>query len=161
MSRELVPVGDDLELHLLDRATGETIALTEAPDDLLCEALAEIDDRRRELADARRLIGDEVIARMDRQASWTMTAGGRKITAPSSAPEVEWDAEMLHGVLNALVVDKVITMDAALRACEMRVEYRPLARGLAALEKIPTAAERIALCRTSTPRASRSVRVGR
>lgn len=69
--------------------------------------------------------------------------------------------EHLARVLDELVADGVIDRDASLRALEQRVEFKPLARGLAALEKIPAAAERLALCRTSVPRENRSVRLGR
>ena len=45
MSRELVPVGD--EYHLADPATGETVALSEAGDDLLADALDHLDEAKR------------------------------------------------------------------------------------------------------------------
>lgn len=159
MSRELVPVGD--EFHLLDRETGETVALSQAGDDLLADALEHLDEAKRQVADARRVIGDEVIGRMDARALWTMQAGGRKLSAPSPAPTVEWDVPLLRKVLAELVEDGVIGEDAADRACEPVVEWRVHARGITALERIPGVAERIALCRTSTPRQARSVRLGR
>ncbi len=159
MSRELVPVGD--EFHLLDRSTGETVALHEAGDDLLADALDHLDEARRQVADARRIIGDEAIRRMDARALWTMSAGGRKLTAPSPAPAVEWDVALLRKVLSELVEDGVIGEDAADRACEPVVDWKVHAKGITALERIPGVADRLALCRTSVPRENRSVRLSR
>lgn len=159
MSRELVPVGD--ALHLVDPQTGESVSLAEAPADLIAGIVVGIDDQARNLRDMRRELGDELVRRMDAEGSWTITAGGRKFSAPSPAPEVEWDVVMLDGVLDDLVNTGVITPDARLRALEQRVELRPLARGLAALEKIPGVTERLALCKRSVPRENRSVRVSR
>lgn len=159
---------DMTEVQIVDPASGESKPLHAVETDVLARVLgmvqASIDDHLRALYDAKRVLGDEVIARMDRKASWTVRAAGVEIIAPSpSAGKIDWNAEKLEEILGVLVEEKLIDREAKLRAVWPDTVYKTDKRAITALLKIPGVEERIAEARIIHPTGERkaSVRVDR
>lgn len=154
----------DAPVRVVDRHTGEVFVLAQAPAVLIASVLGQIDqaiaDHLGLLRDAKRVLGDELIARMDTEGEWTQRAPGVKVSAPSpSAGTTTWDAELLRSILDDLVTEKKITADAALRACKVKVEHVPVVAGIAKLEKIPGLSERLEPARRVNPPPERKVSV--
>jgi hypothetical protein len=157
----LIPQGG-----VLDTETGEVYpTIQDAPTQVLARILGrvqlEIDQNLEALYEAKRVLGGEVMQRMDRSGEWTLRAPGVKLVAPSPAQgTLEWDAEMLDEILDELVAEGVIDQAAKLRAVEPKVELKVNKRGVTALCKIPLVRDRIAPARrTVTPQRKVSVRV--
>jgi hypothetical protein len=150
---------------LADPETGEMHYLPDAPTALLARVLgmvqAEIDANLEYLYEAKRMLGREAIARMDKQGNWTMKYPGVQIVAPSpTAGTEEWDAEELERILAELVEEGVLEREAKLRAVEPHFSLRVDKRGVAQLLKIPAVRDRIAPARRwATPPRKASVRV--
>ena len=103
----------DLELEpyvrpsipIVNPATGEIVEL-DAPTDVLAGALEEIRDLEGRLRDLKSAIGREVMGRMDEARQWTLELpDGRKVSAPSPEPSVEFDGEALWNGLHSLARD--------------------------------------------------------
>lgn len=158
----LIPQGG-----VLDTDTGEVFPTVQgAPTRTLVRTLGkiqhEIDQRLAMLYEAKRALGNELIERMDRQASWTMREPGVEVKAPSpAAGTVTWAGEKLEEILGVLVEEGVIDREAKVRAVWPEVVYKTDARAITALGKVPGVEERIAPARIFTPSESRkaSVRV--
>jgi hypothetical protein len=120
---------------IIDRATGELIPLTDAPDDALASLRDYLKDLRSRIAEANALLDSEVVRRMDQDRCWTIHAGGLTLTAPSPAPAFEWDAPGLYSDLEAMVADGELSERAFLAAVDEVVGYRVKAAGVNALLK--------------------------
>lgn len=155
---------DMTEVQIVNPATGESKPLHSTEPEVIARVLgmvqASIDDHLRALYDAKRVLGNEVIGRMDRKASWTVRAPGVEITAPSPDRGAhDWDAEKLDGILSNLVDENIIDRSAKLRAVWPDTVYKTDKRAIAALLKIPGVAERVAEARIENPPSDRKVKV--
>lgn len=131
-------------------------------DECLTANLAAFDERARELEaiarEARGLVGDQLLDRLDRGACWTLREGVYEIKAPSpTAGTTAYDTDELHDALALLVGDGVITQAAAAAALEPSVPkvaltyevVRQIVRGLQGeldqpdLERVGTDLERL------------------
>jgi hypothetical protein len=159
MQLDLIRPGDH-DLEVTDPDTGEVVSLADASSETLAAILRVIIERRQDLSDKQRWLGAILIERMDANAEWTVRGARVKVTAPAPGDtRIEWDAPALAVVLDELIGEGVITREAASRALEQRVEYKPLLRGINAINKIPGVSERIAHCASHVPTAERTVRV--
>lgn len=156
----LIPQGG-----VLDTDTGEVYpTIQEAPTLVLARTLGrvqhEIDLTLESLYEAKRVLGVEIIERMDKGGEWTVNAPGVKIIAPSpSAGTEDWDAELLDEILDSLIAEGVLDRNAKLRAVTQRTALHVDKRGVAALLKIPAVADRIAPARKYTPQGVRKASV--
>jgi hypothetical protein len=117
---------------LVHPATGEILSLDADTADLarwLVEA-RELDEAMR--AEKKRVVA-ELLARMDREASYTLRAGDLEIKGDGPAPPDEYDAQPLREALTEYVEAEVISIDALDRAVEIVPTYKPRANGLKAL----------------------------
>lgn len=125
------------ELRLFDPHTGEEVELATATTDRLAALRCYILDLERDLlAQAKRDIDGELLARMDRAARWSVNANGYLVSAPSPAPSTEYDAEELRGRLDELVADGVLDLAAADAAVEVIISFKAKAAGIKALAKL-------------------------
>lgn len=166
MSTDLQPLDLITPQGVMNPDTGELVALADLPTPALARVLGlvqhSIDQHLNALYEAKRLLGGEMIERMDRQGEWTVHAPGVEVRAPSpSAGTVEWDAEKLERLLDELVEEGVIDRAGKQRAIQQEIVLKVDKRGVNALMKIPAVAERIHDARYVTPTGARkaSVRV--
>jgi hypothetical protein len=113
-------------------ATGEMLDLASPTEDLA-----------RWLADARRLdeamraekrrVVEELLERMDREASYTFRTTDLEIKGDGPEPPMVYDGEALRGALQEFVEAEVISPEALDRAVEVVPTYKPWANGLKAL----------------------------
>lgn len=123
-------------VRLFDPATGEELDLSLCSDATLANLRDMIRDAEDEQRQAKRQIDAEVLARMDRNAKWTIkTEGGLELTAPSPASKSEYDAGALHAALMAFVDDGLLSVEAVDAAVEQVLTYKPRVRGIEALRK--------------------------
>lgn len=113
---------------VVDRTTGEVLDLADASDEQLARFCTNAQDLREELADAEAQVHRELVARLDRNASWTLRVGDPtgeaqwEITAPSpSAGTESYPPVDLERELRALVERGTITSDAARTALKRTV----------------------------------------
>lgn len=139
-------------------ATGEGLAL-DSPTADLGRFLDEVRDLESRLREAKRLVGDEVHRRMDRERRWTLRDGDYELRGESDEPKVEWDKDALYGLLLGLVEERTITPEAAGAALEEVRELKLKQRGLSALRKNPELRERIDSCGEEVPLDQRQRRV--
>lgn len=123
-------------IQLADPHTGELVDLHVATEDVLARALDTLADRQREMSSWKQMISDEVLRRMDASASWTIHANGLKLTAPSPAPQVEYDAAALRVALDDLADAGRFDHEAVERAVERVVTFKVHAAALKALAKL-------------------------
>lgn len=148
------------DVSLVNPDTGEVVPLADAPMPLIAAVMGDIQVRIDELQELKRGLGRVMVERMDKNASWTARARGVKVTAPSPvAGAVTWDAELLYEILDALVAEDVITREAALKACQQRVEHVALAPGIKALCKNPVVKTRLQPALREAPAKPRNARV--
>lgn len=127
--------------------TGELFDLALPTADLLL-AMAQARELKDEAQVFHNIVGREVLARMDRNGSWTTSAMGVKATGRSPEPPEEYDAEKLFRALVVLVHQDVITEEAAASACEVSKTYKAKLQGIKALKKIgPEVAAALEECR--------------
>lgn len=148
------------DVAIVDEQTGEVIALVDASREVIAQGLRDIELRLNALVDLKRVLADALITRMDANASWTTAARGVKVTAPRpTRGQWDWDGADLAAILDDLVNEGVITLDAKLAACQPRTEFKVLLRGVDALMAIPGVAERILPARREAPEKPRRVKV--
>lgn len=168
MANELVrATGIDANdgLEIVNPDTGEVYpSIAAAPTEVIAAVLGRYDlaitDELDRLRSIKRLLGDEMIERMDRLGEWTLGARGVKVSAPSpSAGTVSYDAEKLDQVLDELVAKGVIEQSAKLRAVSQKVSLQTHASGIAALLKMPNVCKYVLNCRVEQPAPIRRVTV--
>lgn len=109
---------------------GEVVDPATASHVTLGDLMRNIRDRSDQLAAAKKLLVAEVLARMDRNAAWTMHAGkGVKLTAPSPRGEAH-KGDNLHANLKPLVDAGVITQEAMDAAVREETEWKPMKGGI-------------------------------
>lgn len=147
--------GTDLIPH---PATGEAVKLS-GPTDELGLALNDVRKLEADLRSFKRVLTDEVLARMDEETTWTAHLGSMTLTAPRPGGE-EWDAKQLEQGLKALVERGSVKRGAL----DNTIAYEPKVkkRGVAGLKAIAEAgnaevAELLARCRK--PPKSRSITI--
>ncbi|MCW3018622.1 MAG: hypothetical protein JWN10_930 [Solirubrobacterales bacterium] len=119
----------DIVIH---PSTGEVLDLDASTEDLarwLVEA-RQLDEAMR--AEKRRVVS-ELLARMDRDASYTLRVGDLELKGDGPAPPMEYDAVELRAALSEFVEAEVISSDALDRAIEDEQKLRPRVNGLKAL----------------------------
>ncbi len=141
--------------------TGAAVELADGTD-----ALADMHDQLKEarsiIDEARNLLGDELVARMDRRGKWSLTHDGLTVSAPSPKPPIEYDGQALLCELSDLAEQGAIDTDAADDAVEMEYTYKVKRRGVDALRKLGGAvAEAIDRCQVEAEAKPRRVSVKR
>lgn len=158
---------------VVDRKTGEVLVLEDAPDEQLAAFCTNLQDLRAELGEAEALVHQELVARLDRNASWTLRVGDPEssaqweITAPSptagteSYPEVELEVE-----LAGLVDEGTISPDAADAALERvvvvkvtpgwGVDLQSLIDAISASTEVEVAGIPVTVVKASTERKSKA-----
>jgi hypothetical protein len=148
------------------QAAGLPDDLTDAP----AEALAGFVDGTGHLAgitrEAKQLVSDELIRRMDQSASWTLRTGEFVASAPSpSAGTDAYDTERLLETLQRLVDEDVISPEAfsgALEFVEPAPYYKQRQAGIRALLKVsPVVREAVEACRVDMEPPRRTAKVKR
>jgi hypothetical protein len=103
--------------EILDPRNGEVVKVSEASDEWLAGFLGWVKALERQARDAKAIIRDEVIARMDRNARWTLPTPAGKLTAPSPTV-VDYDPATLRANLQELVAQGTISAEAAAQAVD-------------------------------------------
>lgn len=116
-------------------ATGEILDLGGETGDLV-RWLQEVREMEAQIRDVKRLVTRELIARMDRDARYTLQAGGCTVKGDGPTPPTVYDGEQLRHALAEYVEAEVITADALDRAVEVTQEYKPRAVGINALKRL-------------------------
>lgn len=140
--------------------TGEIITLSGTTEDLGAY-LADVREHESLLKEAKRLVQRELVARMDRQAKWTIHAGGLKLSAPSPKPSEVWDGAELRAQLLALVDDDTLAIEAVDAAVEVIVDHKVHKAGVNALRSLGGPAREIVDALAEEPEKERYVSVTR
>jgi hypothetical protein len=113
--------------EVVDFKTGEIVPL-DASTERLAEYMSNLDEVRTALAEAAGAVSDELVARMDREASWTLRVGdpkeGRQWEIKGSSPTAgteTYPPDLLEVELLALVERGTITAEAAGKALRRQV----------------------------------------
>lgn len=164
VSTDLQPLDLIRPEGVVNPETGELVALADLPTPALVRVLGlvqhSISAYLDALYEAKRVLGDEAISRMDKGGLWTMHAEGVSVEAPSpSRGTTGWDAEKLDEILSELVEEGIIDRAAKLRAVTPEVTLKVDKRGVTALEKLPVVKARIAPARSVNPQGVRKVKV--
>lgn len=131
------------ELAVVHPTTGEVLDLKAAPTEGLAAAVDYAADLRRQLQEFESALGDELVARLDRAASWTLRCGPPdglvqyEVKAPSpEAGTTAYDEHAMEQELRALLERGTIAPEAAQAALE---------RGLNLVVRVPFDADLDAL----------------
>jgi hypothetical protein len=116
-------------------ATGEAFAL-DRPSEDLAFFLLEVREFEERLRQAKKLVGNELLKRMDKRGEWTMRVGGMEVRGISPAPSVEYDAQPLARDLASLADADLIDLETALEAVGAETVYKPNKRVLNRLKKL-------------------------
>lgn len=119
-----------------DLATGEVLDVENATTDELAGYLAGARDFEGRVRAAKRTVADELLARMDRAAQWTVVAGAFKVSGDSPAAKVTYDGEALAADLDQLVADDLLAPNAAANAVERVTSWKVSQAGVNALLKL-------------------------
>lgn len=142
MPDQMTPVPTSQDLEVTNPLTGEVLNVKDAPTDVLGEALEHLRLVGQEVQSFRRRVVDEVLERMDREATWTVELPtGHKLTGQSPALRDVEDPQKLWVALGRLVAEGVITREAVDAAIGTKVEWTVSAAGLNKLRKIDAAAQ--------------------
>lgn len=147
--------------EIVEPATAEIIDIETADDERLGEFLERLDQDLERLRDLRTIVDRELVARMDRAASWTRHAGPYKLTAPSPRPSEEWSGQELRVALSTFSFDQLdpAALDAAV---EVVTDYKVKKAGVNALRalggEIAATVERL---RRERPKGHRPVKLER
>lgn len=122
-------------VQLVNPSTGELLTL-DSPTEDLGRFLADMREHESLCREAKRAITREVVARMDKGATWTLHVEGLKLSSQSPAPVEEFDGPALHEALQFLVDEDVIGVEALDAAVETVISYKPRKAGINALRKL-------------------------
>jgi hypothetical protein len=116
------------ELTVFDRTTGELVDIRTAPTERLAGIVVSLQDQRVELAEVEGFISDELVARLDREAQWTLRVGDPtgdrqfEIKAPSPTAGTEsYRPDVLEEVLQTLIMAGTVSENAASGACRRQL----------------------------------------
>lgn len=119
--------------------------------DDLALLIEEVTDLCHIATEARSMVSNELVRRMDHDGRWTLRTPTHEVKAPSpQAGTVAYDLRKLIDALDALVGQDVISKEAAHAAVELVCPepfYRQKPAGINALLKLPAAAGAIRACR--------------
>jgi hypothetical protein len=108
--------------------TGEIVDLRTAPTEELAAVDAGLQDTQVQIGEAKGAISDELVARLDRSAAWTLLVGDPtgdrqfEIKAPSPAAGADvYAPDLLREALNELVDADTISEEAAAKALQRRL----------------------------------------
>lgn len=121
--------------EVLDRTTGEVLPLTGATTDRLARFLDDSRELESILSETKALVCDELLRRMDRDARWTVWAGGYELRGQSpEAGTTYYEPDELEQALRRLRRESLITEEAAKAALayEVSVERKPRQAGIRA-----------------------------
>lgn len=136
-------------------STGEALSLTQPTDDLAA-AVDFCRDLKRQADTAIRTIGEELLRRQDKAASWTTHTEHFEIVGQSPAPDTEWDVDALRATLTDMVEAEEIADEAFDNALEPVVTWKVRKRGLDAIRKLnDDVRERIDACGRAVERQRR------
>lgn len=121
---------------VVDPATGEAIELATASTDTLAEFLANTRELESRFREQKRAASDEILGRMDREASWTARVGAWTLKGKSPAPVTVYDAQGLRETLDSFVDEGLVSVTAAGEAVEVVTTLKVHARGVNALLKL-------------------------
>lgn len=156
MSTDLEPAA-----RVISPRTGEVIEIS-APTEALAGWLLDVREHEGALREAKRVVSEEVVSRLDAQARWTEhLPGGLKVSAPSPAPATEYDELALREALYVLVDEGVLSVEAVDRAIVPVVTYKASAAGIRALSKLGGRAQETIQAHSRTVEKRRTVSVGR
>lgn len=149
-------IRDDDVLLVADPATGEMLALRDAPDRVLAQAAAEIAEHDRQVFEIKRAVAREL---RDRHGVGAVHAGGHRFVVAES---VSWPVKATGDVLDSLAGDGRIGEADVLRCMPERP--KPDARQLKALigrltVSDPQAAKLLADAATRSPPSVRDVQL--
>lgn len=108
---------------VIDWATGEEIVLADATTDRLGEVIENCRKLRASLMEAEIFVSNELVDRLDRNASWTYRGeGGLKISAPSPEKGSEdFPIDALESALRDLLERKVVSHEGAAKAMKRQI----------------------------------------
>jgi hypothetical protein len=133
---ELATTPPQTALAIPNIATGEVVSLQEASTDQIAEAVWAMREQETQFRNWKKLAGEELLRRMDANASWTMHEGQYDIKGDSPAPTREADVEPLMTELKQLVWDELVSADAIHKAVETVVTHKVKWGALDALRKL-------------------------
>lgn len=116
-------------------ATGELIDL-DGGTDYLAAYLSEIRELEGQLRELKRALSEEVLVRMDAEATWTVHAGKYKLTGRSPDPELVYDGEALFNGLHSIARDIGLSPDAINGAVHEERVYKVSKAGVNRLRKL-------------------------
>lgn len=136
--------------------TGEVVDPQALATDELARHVDDIREARRALADAERVLQDEVLTRMDRRGEWTATVGDYRLEASSPQAAVDYDESRLRAELEALVDEGLVDQAAANEAFRTVEAVRIMKGQVNRLAKLGgPVADRLAAARLPTTRPRR------
>ena len=162
--------GTDVERHeIADRtpadkvivhpATGESLNLRLTATDNLARALVEVRDLEDELRTFKRDISDEILVRMDHEATYTVgLPGGSKLRGDGPTTD-DYDGAKLYDGLRPLLRAGTIGPVALGKAVKRETTYKAMKRGVAALLKLGNEDVTAAVQAARKPGKTRGVRV--
>lgn len=116
--------------------SGEVLSL-DSPTEDLATWLAEVREHESLLRETKRAVTQELLARMDKLAHWTINAAGLKLTGQSPAVVEEWDGAELRTALLELFDNGTLSIEAVDAAVEQVTTWKPKKAGINALRKLP------------------------
>jgi hypothetical protein len=125
----------DTQFTVVSPASGEVLTLA-APTGDLAGWLADVREWESNLREAKRIVQAEILARLDKQASWTTHEAGLKISGDSPAPTEIWDGAELRTALLELVDEDLLSIEAVDAAVQTVVTYKPAKAGISKLRKL-------------------------
>ena len=122
---------------LTNPSTGEVLTL-ESPTGDLGRYLADVREMESYVKEAKNIVQQEILRRMDKDALYTVRVpgAGLKLSGSSPAPSEEFDELALREALLVLVDEDVVTIEAVDRAVEPVVTYKARMAGIKALRKL-------------------------
>lgn len=114
---------------LIPSSEGTIVKPSEASHQDLGELLRTIRDHEDQLKAAKKILNEEVLDRMDRNAEWTLRFGKGKLTAPSPRGD-GYKGEALRANLLPLVKEGVITEQALDAAVREDTDWKPMKGGI-------------------------------
>jgi hypothetical protein len=110
------------ERNLPDPRTGEAVDILRAPTEQLADMLLGAGEVRSKLGDIEKALSEELVSRMDRDATWTWHGAGMTVSAQSpTAGTEEYPPDALETALRELVDAGAISSAAAAKALQRRV----------------------------------------
>lgn len=120
----------------MDPMTAEIVDVSpETPTDRLAELIYNIRDFEAKLREAKTIAGDELLRRLDADATTTAHVGGWKIEG-DPATRYEYDALLLYALLSELVDEGAITTRARDKAVERSYTFKAKLAGINALVRL-------------------------